>query len=93
MKIKACPVCGQEVERSCYHDGEDVRSVEMDISSAAQLVREYIVFVNQIIESAKYDLRKYNDIANDYAAQHAGAADSRPARCSGKSSNKKGRGG
>jgi hypothetical protein len=39
--IKACPVCGQEVRGSCYHDGEDFSSQEMPIGKAEELRDDY----------------------------------------------------
>lgn len=36
-KTKACPRCGRLVLRSCYHDGDDVSSVDMSSGQARRL--------------------------------------------------------
>lgn len=36
-EIRACPECGNEVEHTCYHDGEDLQSVQMPRSQAQSL--------------------------------------------------------
>lgn len=59
MKIKACPACGLEVSQTCYHDGEDIPAVEMNIENAVKLTREYIVDMEEQVKLAKANLSKY----------------------------------
>jgi hypothetical protein len=36
---RACPVCGRVLERSCYHDGQDIAAREMDEEEAREIRR------------------------------------------------------
>jgi thymidylate synthase len=36
--VKACPRCGRIVMQSCFHDGRDIRSVDMDVEQAKKLL-------------------------------------------------------
>ena len=57
--VKACPVCGNEVLNTCFHDGEDISSVEMPVIRAAELVVNYITQLEVDLEESKDELKKY----------------------------------
>jgi hypothetical protein len=39
--VHACPVCGTELERTCYHEGEDLEATDMLATRAAELREGY----------------------------------------------------
>lgn len=52
--VKACPQCGTPMLYSCHHSGTgDVRSVEMPIPQAIELMDRYVCYLNDQLEDAK----------------------------------------
>ena len=51
--VMACPECGLPVLHSCYHEGETIRSVEMQIAAAIELADKHIEYLNSQLEDAK----------------------------------------
>lgn len=58
MNVKACPVCGQEVLNTCYHEGDDVEAIKMPIEQAIDLTKEWV-------KSLKYALESYEEQLED----------------------------
>lgn len=52
--VMACPHCGRPVLHSCYHcDKGDVRSIEMPVTKAIELMDGYVSFLSDQFEDAK----------------------------------------
>lgn len=51
--VKACPICGAPVLHSCHHEGTDVRSIEMPISKAIDLMDDWIEGLQDTVDQAK----------------------------------------
>ena len=52
--VMACPICGTPVLHSCYHEDRGyIRSVEMPISKAIDLMDDWIEGLQDKIEEAK----------------------------------------
>lgn len=57
--VKACPVCGNRVLVSCYHDGDDESSVEMPIADALLLRIDALAAHQNDVDAAMADIEDY----------------------------------
>ena len=52
--VMACPHCGTPVLHSCFHESKgDVRSIEMPIAKAIELMDGYVTYLSDQFEDAK----------------------------------------
>lgn len=58
-QIFACPKCGTEVLHHCFHDDDEVFSIEMSVEAALRLRLEWIAELESEIESARDEVKRY----------------------------------
>lgn len=57
-KVKACPVCFREILWRCYHDGENVKTIEI---SEEERKRRRLRWLDDCIEYLSESLNAYRD--------------------------------
>ena len=57
--VTACPVCGSYVLHSCYHDGDDKRSVLMTVADAMRLRIATLRELQDDVDAAMSDIEEY----------------------------------
>lgn len=70
-KYMGCPVCKQEVLYSCYHDGQDISSVELDLPVPPRKVT--LEFTEDELEALKIEFFPRMTVASIAAGNKAAA--------------------
>lgn len=51
--IKACPICGRPIEHHCWHEENEVSSVQMTKGDASNLMHRYLSYLKG--EAAQFE--------------------------------------
>jgi hypothetical protein len=67
--VHACPVCGNELLHTCYHEGEDIPAVDMDAEKAAALRREALACQLEAVPITDEMIARARDVLVDRGHQ------------------------
>lgn len=57
--VRACPKCGRRYLAHCYHDGEEIRTMDIPVSKAIPLLEHTIDVLKEELKSAETVLTSY----------------------------------
>lgn len=61
-KAHACPICGKQYLSHCYHNGEEVNCIVMDVPKARKLVEGTIHGLKNELAEFEKQLKEYQEI-------------------------------